>query len=111
VIADRLGAVSSVLVIIGPGWVEAADPAGNRRLDHEGDYVRREVAAALAGETLVIPVLVDGAKMPPRDRLPPDLRPLGARNAVEIRPDNFEGDCDRLLRAIRTHVAAPPVRA
>src|SRR5207248_1257622 len=41
-----------------------------------------EIAAALRSSSLVIPVLVDGAQMPTRQRLPEDLWPLTRRHAL-----------------------------
>ncbi len=62
-IRTAISAVDVVLVMIGPGW-------GSRRLDDEGDYVRMEITAALAGDKRIIPVLIDGTAMPGRDDLP-----------------------------------------
>jgi hypothetical protein len=42
-----------------------------------------EIAAALARNIRVIPVLVDGARTPKADRLPDSIKPLVRRNAVE----------------------------
>ena len=52
-----------VLVVIGPGWLRAKDKAGQRRLQQPDDFVAIEIAAALARNIRVIPVLVDGARM------------------------------------------------
>jgi hypothetical protein len=59
-----LSTTDVALVLIGPGWLEAADETGARRLDDPDDFVRIEVAAALRASLRVIPVLVDGAQMP-----------------------------------------------
>jgi TIR domain len=59
---------AAVLVVIGPGWLDAANPSGSRRLDDSSDFVRREVEAALASDVHVIPVLVGGATMLREDR-------------------------------------------
>jgi len=74
------------LVLIGPGWLQAADGTGSRRLDDPEDFVRVEVSAALRSSSLVIPVLVDGAQMPKRDQLPKDLQPLTRRQALIFEP-------------------------
>ena len=47
VIARGLDQVRAVLVVIGPGWLDAAVD-GQRRLDRADDFVRREVEQALA---------------------------------------------------------------
>src|SRR4051794_16828164 len=36
-----------LLVIIGPGWLDATDVQGNRRLDQPGDWVRKEIETGL----------------------------------------------------------------
>jgi hypothetical protein len=48
----------------------------------------------------VVPVLLDGAAMPDATRLPPDLRALAGRNALEIDNTRFAADIDRLLREV-----------
>src|SRR5262249_25598405 len=52
------------LVVIGPSWLEVSNENGERRLDDPGDFVAREITTALARDIRVIPVLVDGARMP-----------------------------------------------
>jgi hypothetical protein len=49
---------------------------GRRRLDDPDDLVVLELRAALARAIADIPVLVDGAKAPTRDDLPPTLAPV-----------------------------------
>jgi len=48
--------------------------SGTRRLDDPNDFVRLEVASALARNIAVIPVLVHDAKMPHPDQLPDNLK-------------------------------------
>jgi TIR domain len=51
-----------LLALIGDGWVEMTNEAGQRRLDDPEDFVRLEIEAALARNVRVIPVLVGEAK-------------------------------------------------
>ncbi len=82
VIDGYLEKAGACIAVIGPDWLTVTDRDGRRRLDDENDYVRREVAHALARDITVVPVLVGGAEMPhPRD-LPPDLRELCEINAL-----------------------------
>jgi hypothetical protein len=85
------------LAMIGPNWLDAKDRAGKRRLDDSGDFVRVELASALKREIPVIPVLIDGAEMPPEDRLPDDLKPLARRHALELRHTRFNSDADTIV--------------
>ena len=90
-----------LLVLIGKTWLTCVDQIGARRLDNPDDYVRRELAAALARKIRVIPVLVGGAAMPRADQLPAELTPVCRRNAIEITDIRFHQDVDRLVTAVR----------
>jgi len=61
---SQVAACNIILVVIGPHWLEAKDENGGRRLDNPDDFVVIEIATALARNIRVIPVLVDGARMP-----------------------------------------------
>lgn len=89
-----------VLALIGPGWETARDEAGSRRLDDPADWNRVELEQALKGSGRVIPLLVDGAKMPREVELPENLRPLARSNALKLRDDDWDSDIERLSRAI-----------
>lgn len=89
-----------VLALIGPGWETARDEAGSRRLDDPADWNRVELEQALKGSGRVIPLLVDGAKMPREAELPENLRPLARSNALKLRDDDWDSDIERLSRAI-----------
>lgn len=52
------------------------DETGNRRLDDPNDWVRLEIAAALERQIPVIPILVDGEKIPKAAQLPENLQQL-----------------------------------
>jgi TIR domain len=73
----------AVLVFIGKSWLVVS--GGRARLEQPGDYVRAEVSAALERPVLVLPVLVDGARMPLPDQLPEDIRAITSRNALLLR--------------------------
>jgi formylglycine-generating enzyme required for sulfatase activity len=90
-----------VLVVIGPGWLGAKDESGERRLDNPDDFVAIEIAAALARNIRVIPVLVDGARMPKASQLPDSLKPLARRQAVDVRHSHFGHDAEALVARMR----------
>jgi CHASE2 domain-containing sensor protein len=96
----RLSASDVVLAVIGPRWLSMSDENGQRRLDHPRDYVRREIAQALAQNKRIIPVLVGGTPMPAADTLPEPLKPLASRNAVKVGDATFERDFDILVDEI-----------
>ena len=82
---SQIAACEIALVIIGPHWLEAKDESGGRRLGNPDDFVTIEIATALARNIRVIPVLVDGARMPKTGELPDPLKALARRQAVEVR--------------------------
>ena len=69
-IEERVGACDVLVAVIGKRWLSAADEEGRRRLDNPDDFVRVEVCTALKRGVRVIPVLVEGALMPPASQLP-----------------------------------------
>jgi len=64
VIDKNVSSCGVLLALIGPGWVDAKDETGRRRLDNPLDFVRLETAAALKRDIPVVPVLVAKARMP-----------------------------------------------
>jgi TolB-like protein len=101
VLSQRVGDCKVLLALIGPRW-HAADSYS--RLTDANDYVRIEIEAALGGAVRVIPLLIDGAKMPETAALPPSLRDLTKRQAVEISHNRFEQDAEALLQTLRRFV-------
>src|SRR5262252_3232601 len=61
---SQVAACRVFLAVIGPNWLDAKDEDGRRRFDNPDDFVAIEIAAALARDICVIPVLVDGALIP-----------------------------------------------
>jgi predicted ATPase len=96
-IERALADAGAVLVVIGPGWLDATGPTGNRRLEDPGDFVRREVEAALQFDVRVIPLLVGGATMPPEEHLPGTIAALAGRNALELQDRRWREDVDALV--------------
>ena len=90
-----------VLVVIGRNWLRAKDKAGQRRLHQPDDFVAIEIAAALARDIRVIPVLVDGARMAKESELPDSLKPLARRQAVDVRHSHFGQDAEALVKRMR----------
>lgn len=102
---DRLRAglerASVVAVVIGPGWLKAADAYGRRRLDASGDWVRKEIEAALAGGKTVLPVLIGGEhQLPPKEALPAALRALVDHQAFVIGDAHWDDDVAALGRSL-----------
>jgi len=108
---DRaLSSCQAALVLIGPRWLSAETADGQRRIDEPDDFVRHEIAAALARPILVVPVLLGGAGMPAAASLPEALRPLARRQGHEITDKRWDYDCGLLLDAVGEAVGMPPLR-
>jgi tetratricopeptide (TPR) repeat protein len=99
------------LSVIGTQWTTVADERGLRRLDDANDWVVAETAAALQRNAPVIPVLVDGARMPARSELPDVLASLASRQGMTLRHESFSSDVGRLIAAIDKRVRATATTA
>lgn len=100
---DFVGAIDEVLAdcdvvlaLIGPRWLAIDGGTGYPRIRQRGDFVRRELAAALERGVRLIPVLVQGATMPLERELPKDLTPLSRRNAFELSDRRWAYDIGEL---------------
>ena len=97
---SQVAACDAMLAIIGPSWLNAKDETGRRRLDNPDDFAI-EIEAALARKISVIPVLVDGARMPPMRWLPDPLKPLARCQAVEVHQRHFDQDAEAVIQTVR----------
>jgi hypothetical protein len=114
VIQRSVGGSAVLLALIGKRWRGEREGAPPRIRD-AADLVRKEVAAGLAAPSMrVIPVLLDGVAMPTPEELPPELRALAGRNALELDNSRFAADLAHLLRevadALGEEVSAPATR-
>jgi hypothetical protein len=106
VLEEAVKRAETVILIIGPSWLNTTDERGHRRLDDQNDFVRLELEFALKLGKLIIPVLVRGGAMPRPDDLPEALKDVAFRHAVSVRPDpDFHRDMDRLIQAIKARKA------
>jgi hypothetical protein len=88
-----------LIAVIGERWLEADDT--RRRPDDPDDFVRMEIAAALALDKPVLPVLVGRTLMPKQEELPHDLANLVYQNAIRLDHDwNFHHQVSKLIRDI-----------
>jgi hypothetical protein len=100
-IEKAVGSCDVVIVMIGRQWLTLADAQGRRRLEDPGDFVRAEVASALANPRItVIPVLVRDAGMVHAGDLPEELKDLAYRNATELSDQRFQYDANKLIQVI-----------
>ena len=97
IINEEVAKCDVLLAVIGPRWLELLDTNQSNPMD----FVRLEIAAALKRKIPVVPILVDGTKIPPADRLPEELQGLERRHALNLRHDSFRADVDRLVRELK----------
>jgi hypothetical protein len=98
---ESLASSSVLLVVIGPRWL-TIEVDGVRKLDQPNDYVRREIAFALANDITVVPVLVGDTSLPREADLPDDIKPLVFQQYHRIHPRNEHRD----IRALADELAA-----
>ena len=99
-IEAAIEACDAVIAVIGPTWSSCTDNQGRRRLEKGDDFVRLEIATALALGKTVVPTLVGGAQMPSADELSADIAPLWRRHARELSDTRWEYDTSELARAL-----------
>ncbi len=100
IIETEINKCNALVAVIGKEWLTLCDETGARRLDNPLDFVRLEIAQALERQILVVPVLVDNAKMPTPDDLPENLKKLARRNALALSHERFRYDIGRLIEVL-----------
>lgn len=102
-IEEAIESSEVALVLVGANWAgHRPTPTGmyaQRRIDDEGDVLRREIAAALARDHVtVIPVLVEGAELPAE--LPGEIAGLRDLHACTLSNGQWQSDFERIARDI-----------
>lgn len=99
----------TILVVIGKDWLRGRDSTTPAILE-ANDAIHLEIAHALREGKRVIPVLVDGARMPRTADLPGDIATLTHFQAIELRDDRWDSDVQSLLAAlgVEPHTRAEP---
>jgi hypothetical protein len=108
-IDDNVAGCGVFLAVVGPEWATIAGASGQRRLEDANDFVRLEVASALARNIAVIPVLVHEARMPHPEQLPDNIKDLAYRNSVEISHARWNTDVQLLITALKQYVTTNAV--
>lgn len=102
VLDDALAKATVLIALIGSNWMGDGED-GKSRLDDPKDWVRKEVARALRRATqAVLPVLVNGARIPDRERLPRDLKKLFDAQAIPLRTQSWDADVGRLCEVLES---------
>jgi hypothetical protein len=89
-----------LIVVIGHEWL-GRNSDGRTRIHERADPVHLEVYTALNNKMLVLPVLIDGTKMPGPEVLPRNIKELAFRNALHVdSSEDFHIHVERLITAI-----------
>ena len=100
-LGDFVGRCRVLLAVIGKHWLRGDEGIDRPALESARDFVRVEIEAALDRGIPVIPVLVQGARIPREEELPPKMQALAYHNAISIRSDpDFHQDAVRLIKGI-----------
>jgi hypothetical protein len=91
----------ALVVLIGQHWLAVTGEG----LHDPDDYVRLALESALSRGTLVIPVTVDGARMPVNGELPPSLVSMAGQPAFEVGMRSFDADTGQLMRVLDQSIA------
>ena len=105
---EALAETDIFLAVIGARWQELFEA---RAASGQRDYVREEIAAALARKIVVIPVPMDRAALPQEESLPPDIRELVLYHKQDVAHESFGRDVQALVSAIDAHRQAQANKA
>ena len=110
-IRETLQRSDILIAVIGPKWL-GANADGNSRMQEKTDPVRVEIETALERKIPILPVLVDGAKMPESTELPIEFGSFAYLNAAEVATGrDFRSHMERLIGAIDQVTTGNPAAA
>ena len=93
-----MGGYHVLVVLIDRKWL--VDPRDGRlRSKRKTDYVRLELETALGAKIHVLPVLLEGARMPPAEKLPESIARIATFRALRLSSKEFGASADALLDA------------
>jgi hypothetical protein len=99
-IQETLQRTDILIAVIGANWL-GSNADGSSRMLEKNDPVRAEIETALERKLPILPVLVDGAKMPDNSELPIEFGNFAYLNAAEVMTGrDFRSHMDRLVGAI-----------
>lgn len=92
-----------LLIVIGRDWLK--DRGGNIYFENSEDWVKKEIVSVLErSNTLIVPILVDGAQMPSLNELPKELRPLLGLTFMKISNDTFYQNTINLVDRLKQYI-------
>jgi pterin-4a-carbinolamine dehydratase len=89
-----------LIVVVGPGWLTAADRYGRRRLDQPTDWVRNEIVSAIESKKRIVTLRVGNADELQPEGLPSELRPLLNSQGLCLRDERWDDDVDEVVKTL-----------
>lgn len=113
-VSAEVRASAALFVFISPEWSHAEYDDGISRSMTPQNGTRVAIVTALENEIPVVPILLNGARVPNPDTLPEDMRPMTYRNAIvlgsgESLNEGLEHLC-RLVEQMGSAVLGRPLR-
>jgi len=103
-IHEMLDKCDVLIALVGPRWL--MPDSGPVRISNKNDWVRIEIAAALAKKVPLVPLLIDGTKMPHAEDLPEDIRDFVFRAALNLDTGiDFHNHMQRLITSLNRTLA------
>jgi hypothetical protein len=97
-----------MVAVIGQGWLGKNPDGKPPRVNDPGDPVRVEIETALQHKKAILPLLVNGAKMPEESELPDSLHELHFYNATKVDSgQDFRMHMRRLIDSINETLGTP----
>lgn len=93
IIKTSIEKCSFFLLVIGDKFTNSITETGKSKLFSEEDHLRFEINTAIDKNKLIIPILVDDAKMPKNTDIPNELFKVTMLNAFHVRNSNWKEDC------------------
>jgi len=107
VIMQALKQCETMLVIIGPRWVDSIGTVEGLPAPADQDWVRIEISTALENQANVIPLLLSRtSRLDPR-RLPSDIADLAYRQYLTFDHRNVDRDFNQIFAALGNYQLQP----
>ena len=107
-IDSAMSSCDVLVAVIGRDWLTVKDDSGRPRLHDPGDWLRVEIGTALRKNKVVIPVLVENARMPSENDLPEPIKPLAYRHALNTSEQDWDHHVGLLIRTIEENTDLGP---
>ncbi|RSM53435.1 hypothetical protein DMB66_38830 [Actinoplanes sp. ATCC 53533] len=94
-IRDYLEQCSVVIVVIDRAWLDDIS-----LLFRKKDWIRQEIAQALKHDRTILPLLLDGVRVPRSGEVPEDIAAFTGKAAASMTTRHLDADLDRLVHEI-----------